>query len=203
MKKELNFFKVDNDYGFNQDRFSNLMMKMGGCAAVTACDSFIYFKKYKGLEKPYPYDTKAITKKDYTDFSNTIKPYLHPRMSGIDTLDIYIDGINDYLKDINETRLSISGFSADESMDKAKDFIISQIDNGYPVPCLILKHKSPLMKDFTWHWFLITGYNTFENTTMVKVVTYGIYQWFDLGTIWDTGYERKGGLIKFDIKSKT
>lgn len=203
MKKELDFFKVDNDYGFNQDRFSNLMMKMGGCAAVTACDSLIYFKKYKGLEGIYPYDTEAISKKDYISFSNIIKPYLHPRMSGIDTLDIYIDGVCDYLKDINETRLSLSGFPANESIENAKAFIISQVDNGYPVPCLILKHKSPLMKDFTWHWFLITGYNIFDDTTMVKVVTYGIYQWFDLSIIWNTGYARKGGLIKFDIKSKT
>ncbi|MCH5321391.1 MAG: hypothetical protein J1E36_06480 [Eubacterium sp.] len=198
MKKELDYFKVEGDYGFNQDKFTNLMMKMGGCAAVTACDSLIYFKKYKGIESLYPYDTNEISKKDYVDFSNIIKPYLHPRMSGVDKLDIYIDGLNDYLNDINETRIKLSGLSGDESIGTAKEFIAGQIDNGYPIPYLILKHKDPSMKDFVWHWFLITGYEILDSTTKVKVVSYGEYQWFDLDTLWNTGYSRKGGLIKFE-----
>ena len=197
MKKELNYFKVENDYGFNQDEFSNLIMKMGGCAAVTACDSLIYFKKYKGLESLYPYDTDVISKKDYVNFSNIIKPYLRPRLNGIDKLEIYIDGLNDYLNDIDETRIKLSSLSCDESIDTAKKFITEQIDNGYPIPCLILKHKDPSMKDFVWHWFLITGYEISDSTTKVKVVTYGKYQWLDLGILWNTGYPRKGGLIKF------
>ena len=33
---------------------------------------------------------------------------------------------------------------------------------------------------------------------MVKAVTYGNYEWLDLKELWDTGYEKKGGLILFD-----
>lgn len=42
MKTELNYFMIEGSYGSNQDWFSNFLMKMGGCAAVTACDSCIY-----------------------------------------------------------------------------------------------------------------------------------------------------------------
>ena len=49
-----------------------------------------------------------------------------------------------------------------------------------PVPYLLLKHKDPLLKDFVWHWFLLVGYEDFEDTFMVKTVTYGEYQWMDL-----------------------
>ena len=199
MKKELKFFKVDSDYGFNQERFSNLIMKIGGCAAVTVCDCFIYFKEYMGMEKLYPYDTDKISKKDYIAFSNVIKPYLHPRMSGINTLNIYIEGVNKYLADIGVTNLELNGFSGNEQINKAKEFIIHQIDCGYPIPCLVLKHKAPAMKDFVWHWFLITGYEILKNTMMVKIVSYGHYQWLDIRTLWDTGYSQKGGLIKFNF----
>lgn len=200
MKNELEYFNVDNDYGFNQERSSNLIMKIGGCAAVTACDSFIYLKKYRCAEKLYPFDTEKISKKDYISFSNTIKPYLHPRMSGINTLKIYIDGVSKYLEHIGETELKLSGFSGNEKIDKAKEFIARQIDAGYPIPCLTLRHKNAVMKDFVWHWFLITGYEIVENTMSVKIVSYGEYQWLDIATLWDTGYSQKGGLIKFEMK---
>ena len=199
MKKELGFFKVGNDYGFNQDRFSNIMMKMGGCAAVTACDSFIYFKKHKYLESLYPYDADIISKEDYIAFSNIIKPYLHPRISGIDSLEIYINGVNAYLSDIGEKRLALSGFSGNESTDSARNFIVSQINGGYPIPCLTLRHSNPALKDFVWHWYLITGYEITDKTTMVKLVSYGEYVMFDLNTLWNTGYSHRGGLIKFKI----
>ena len=48
MKKELDFFRVGRAYGGNQDWFADPMMRLGGCAAVTACDSSIYFDRYRG-----------------------------------------------------------------------------------------------------------------------------------------------------------
>ena len=199
MKKELNYFKIGNDYGFDQEKFTNIIMKAGGCAAVTACDSFIYFKKYRNMKNLYPYNAENVSKEDYINFSNTVKPYLHPRMSGIDSLEIFIDGVNAYLSDINEKGLAVSGFSGNESAESAKKFIISQIDGGYPVPCLVLKHSNPIMKDFVWHWFLITGYEVFGDTVMVKIVSYGEYIWVSLDVLWNTGYSRRGGLIKFAL----
>lgn len=201
MKKELQYFKVDNDYGFDQQKFSNLIMKIGGCAAVTACDSFIYFKKYMGLEKLYQGNEKTVSKKDYIAFSNIIKPYLHPRIRGINSLDIYIKGVNGYLSEIGETRLKLVAFSGNENIQNAKDFIISQINDGYPIPSLILRHSNSAMKDFVWHWFLITGYEIIDDVTMVKVVSYGEYKWLNLNTVWNTGHSRKGGLIKFKINN--
>lgn len=199
MKKELDFFTVGNDYGFDQDKFTGVVMKIGGCAAVTACDSFIYIKKYKNIESLYPYDASNVTKEDYIAFSNVIKPYLHPRMSGIDSLEIYIGGVNAYLADIGENRLKLSGFSGNESAESAEKFIISQIDGGYPIPCLVLRHSNPVLKDYVWHWFLITGYEVFGDTAMVKIVSYGEYMWLSLDALWNTGYSRRGGLIKFTL----
>ena len=54
MKKELEYFTIEEAFGGNQDWFTNVVMNIGGCAAATACDSCIYFAKYLGMEEWYP-----------------------------------------------------------------------------------------------------------------------------------------------------
>ena len=36
---------------------------------------------------------------------------------------------------------------------------------------------------------------------LVKAVTYGAYEWLDFAKLWNTGYDRKGGLILFKEKA--
>lgn len=235
---ELEYYTVSGSYGWNQEKFTDPMMKGGGCAAVTACDSLIYFSKYMGLTECCPIETSEITIKSYKAFSRVMKPYLHPRWQGIDSLDIYIDGLTDYLRDIGENRISIRGFSGNGSLEEAKKIVKSQIDKKIPLPCLNLKHKDSKFKDFEWHWFMLTGYWEYgddgENAggeatdadmhsaggeragsvrrrtqyseqgvghLMVKVVSYGEFVWLDFDELWQTGYERKGGLIIFDVEN--
>ena len=76
---------------------------------------------------------------------------------------------------------------------------MKQIDSGYPVPILNLNHKNKEFKDYTWHWFLLNGYEKTDNTLSVKAVTYSGYRWLDFGKLWDTGYTNKGGLVLYSI----
>ena len=50
MKKELEYFMIDGEFGGNQDWFTNIVMNVGGCGAATACDSCIYLAKYNGTD---------------------------------------------------------------------------------------------------------------------------------------------------------
>ena len=34
---------------------------------------------------------------------------------------------------------------------------------------------------------------------MAKAVTYGEWQWLDMDELWETGFEKKGGLILYDM----
>ncbi len=197
MKKELDYFRIGNTYGGNQDWFPDFMMKIGGCGALTACDSCIYLDLYKGTEL-YPYELQHLTKKDYIRFGMLMKPYLRPRWSGIDTLDIYMDGFQQYLSDRGCKTIGMTPFYGNRKASEAENTLKNQIDLGLPVPCLLLKHKSRALKDYEWHWFLLTGYETLEEKCMVKAVTYGGWQWLDLKELWDTGYERRGGLILYE-----
>ena len=83
MKKELPHFHIGNEYGGSQNWLTDLFMKIGGCATVTACDMAIYLKMYKGKDKLYPNDIENISRRDYNEFSKYMKTFLRPRISGI------------------------------------------------------------------------------------------------------------------------
>jgi hypothetical protein len=197
MKKELNYYTIGDSYGSCQDWFSDFWMKIGGCAAVAACDSCIFFAKTMGMTQLYPYDLENITREDFVRFGMEMKPYLRPRIGGIDKLEIYVDGFGTYLKEHGEDQLSMEAFSGENPVEEAKKRVMEQIDKEYLIPILTLKHRDPAMENYDWHWYLLTGYGLYDNRLMVKAVTYSHWRWVDFGKLWDTGYEKKGGLILY------
>lgn len=199
MKHELEHFTIGDSYGGNQDWFPTFMMRIGGCGAETACDSSVYFALHRGLETIAPENAAMLTRRDYVRFAYKMKPYLSPRRTGIDRLDIYIDGYAAYLRDCGETRLTMTPLDGTEPFDAASAAIVQQIDQGCPVPTLILNHRSKDFRDYVWHWFLINGYDETDDAFLVKAVTYSRYEWLDLRALWDTGYERRGGFVLYRV----
>ena len=199
MKRELEHFTIGDSYGGNQDWFPTFMMHIGGCGAETACDSSVYFALHRGLESIAPENAATLNKRDYIRFAYRMKPYLSPRRTGIDRLDIYIDGYAAYLRDCGETRLSMTPFDGAEPFEAAREAIIRQIDLGCPVPTLILNHRDKTFRDYVWHWFLINGYDETDTVFLVKAVTYSHYEWLDLRALWETGYERRGGFVLYHV----
>ena len=197
---ELNYFTIDGAIGWNQDWFKEWWMNKGGCAAVTACDLCLYLAREKGLAALYPFDAAHPRKEDYLLFSDIMKPYLRPRWSGIDTLEIYLSGLSAYLADIGISCIKGTGLEGTAPWQEAADLIRRQIDAGIPVPCLLLHHKDPAFDDFQWHWFNLAGYEEFDGEFHVKAITYGTFFWMDLKALWDTGHSRKGGLIEITIE---
>lgn len=200
VKKELPHFYIGESLGGQQEWYSRITdfgMNVGGCAAITACDCAIYFDKYFGL-KLYPFDVEKITREDYLRFGKLMEPYLYPRWSGVDKLEIYLEGFGRFLSD-RGIKIKMRGWSGENDVSSTQKIISAQIDGGYPIPCLMLKHKEATFQDYVWHWFILNGYDARENNFCVKAVSYGVGQWFDLEKLWQTGYESKGGLILFEI----
>ncbi len=200
MVHELDYFRIGDSYGFNQDIFPDLTIRLGGCAAITACESCIFMDLYQGTQNLYPFDKSRISSADYIRFVRMMKPYLRPRMSGIDRLEIYTEGLDRYLSDRGNTQLTMSHFSGEETAQDAREVIRRQIDRGFLIPCLLLLHQNKLLEDYSWHWFLLTGYEAYAGKFLVKVVSYGTWCWIDLDFLWQTGHTRKGGLVLFDKK---
>ncbi len=205
MKKELEYFWIGESYGGNQEWFTTFMMRIGGCAAETACDSCVYFAKILGKKHLYPYNLTEIKKEEYVAFSNIMKPFLTPRLGGVSRLELYTEGFEKYLDSVQEKTISLETLSGHRPLEEAKKEIKSQIDKNIPIPCLLLKHKNPKLQDYTWHWFLLIGYDDSakEKRLMVKTVTYSKAEWICLDELWDTGYAQRGGLILYRLASET
>lgn len=199
-KKELDYFQIEGAYGGNQRWMRDWWMHIGGCAALTACDVFLYCALHKGRPEWYPYDLNRLTKKDYRKFAMSMKLYLQPRKSGIKDLDTFMDGFHIYLEDTEATELMVSGFDGGESLEDAKRQLMRQIDSGMPAAYLMLRHQDRKFNFFEWHWFLVNGYEERTDGFYIKVATYGAAHWLCLDELWDTGYEEKGGLVFFDWK---
>ena len=146
MRRELEHFMIGNSYGGNQDWFRTFMMRIGGCGAETACDSSLYFAIHKGVEGIYPFDWENLSKGDYLDFAHMMEKYLWPRWSGIDKLSIYIDGYSKYLNDKGVSCISMDTLDGSETYEKAAATIKKQIDEGYPIPTLILNTRTVRLK---------------------------------------------------------
>ncbi len=200
MEKELPYYEVEGKYGWDQDDFPGFLMKMGGCAAVTACDSCIYLTLYKGITGLYPYDASQISREDYIQFAEEIKPYLHPRMGGINRLELYIEEFGEFLEQKKCSAVKMTPFHGTSSVGDAKEAVKRQINQGFPIPYLVLRHKDKALNDYVWHWFMLTGFRTDEKESFfVKAVSYGKALWMDFENLWDTGYENKGGMILFSF----
>lgn len=199
-KKILNYFTIDNTPGGNQDWLSEWDMNMGGCAAVTACDLCIFLARLSHREryrKLYPFNPENLSREDFMSFSSIMKPYLSPRYHGIDFLETYICGLYDYLRSAqNGDTLILEGMSGNVPYENFAEAVTDQIDRDLPIPFLLLNHRDIKLDDFQWHWFNLAGYDENEDGINILTVTYGEYQWFSLRNIYDTGYDRKGGIIR-------
>jgi hypothetical protein len=197
MRKELTYFNIDQSYGGNQDWFRDPIMKLGGCAAATACDSCIYLALHSNREHLYPYDYRKLDREAYVKFAMSMKPYLRPRLQGINKLSLYIEGFSQYLANVRENGIKLVEFSGEQSLDNAKAVIRQQLDHDRPIPYLLLRHKSWQMKDFVWHWFMVIGYEEQGDDFHVKIATYGNFHWLSLEELWNTGYSEKGGMVLY------
>lgn len=198
-KKELKYFNIGKAFGGNQKWMKDPWMHIGGCAALTTCDAFIYLALYRGRRELYDYDPRNLTKKDYVRFGMSMKPYLRPRETGIKDLDTYIYGVKAYLEDVGAEDIGVRGFRGSRSWEEAGEIIKKQIDEGIPVPYLMLKHRDKAFDFFEWHWFLVIGYEEREEGLYIKAATYGKPHILPMRQLWNTGYEEKGGLIIFSI----
>lgn len=195
MKHELEFLQIHGGYGANQSWFWDPLMRIGGCAAITACE----LSAYLSLQRPeyrnlYPYDPGQISRMDFIRFGRHMKHFISPRPRGVYKLSFYEDGFLEYA---NHTgiKLSMELVSGEQSYEEAAAFLKRKIDAGIPVPYLLLKHTDKEMDDFTWHWFTMTGYEEQEDRLYAIFATYGKRHRLDLEKLWDTGHEERGGMI--------
>ena len=102
-----------------------------------------------------------------------IMPYLHPRFTGIDTLELYTEGFSEYLHDVGEQSVSMHTLEGDAPVEEAVAQVIEQIDAGLPIAMLVLRHRNPRFNFYVWHWFILNGYEKRGHDFRVKATISG------------------------------
>ena len=166
MIKEIPYISIDGAPGVDQDTYPDLLMRVGGCAATVACESLLFFEM-KGLLPPLrPFAEQKLTRETYLSFLMEMKPHLHPRLTGVDTVGKYLEGFTSYLKahGITEADAAWSALfplrtiPGETDLAEAKRSLMEQLDRDIPVPDLTLLHEDRAFEDYGWHWFMLTGY---------------------------------------------
>ncbi|MFQ8601604.1 MAG: hypothetical protein ACLSAO_00830 [Anaerovoracaceae bacterium] len=202
-KVELPYFNVGKNYGSNQSWMMDPWMHLGGCAALTTCDVFIYMSMYKDRKDLYSLKSpsqRELDRKAYSKFAMSVKLYLEPRRTGIKDLKTYTDGVELYLKDTDVEDIELKSIEGSEPYEKIRMAVEESINKGMPLAYLMLKHKDKAFEFFEWHWFIVNGYEDKEDGFYIKAATYGKAHWLNLEKLWDTGYDHKGGIVLFDFK---
>lgn len=196
--KEIPYITVGNDYGGDQNKLNTYFQRLGACGAVSVADTFIHLaaksEKYRCLN---PGGAWNLTQDEFQTYLNGVKKYLYPRLGGISSLQVYMDGALCYAKEKGMQNLQAKALSASESVEEAKDWVRSAIDGGSCISFLLLKHQDPSLEEYTWHWFVITGYEETDTAFTVQIATWGKRHYLDFDRLWDCGNTDKGGLVFF------
>lgn len=195
-RHELDYIRIGDALGGVQDWLPSWKMNRGGCAAVTTCDLCIYLARQKDFPALYPFDLENLTKEDFIRFTDVMEPYLGPGPRGVDSLEMYLTGLEGYWRSVGYNGLRVEGLSATAPYEEAEALVRTQVDAGLPVPYMLGRHWDSAFEDFEWHWFNLAGYEETPASLLVKAVTYGKGHWLNLRRLWDTGAEPRGGLIR-------
>ena len=194
MIRVLPHYFIGEHCGIDQDWFPGFWMRIGGCGAVTACEICIYLARFRGRRELCPFDPKHITRADALAFGEIMRPYLHPRVSGIDKTEIFMDGFRAYLAS-RGTALTMESLEGDAPYAAAETAARTRIDRGMPVAYLMLLHRDKALDDYMWHWFVLNGYEDGPEGFRVRALTFGEEKWMDFAHLWDTRRSPRGGMV--------
>lgn len=197
---ELSYFRIGHAAGGSQEWMQDPWMRLGGCAALAAVDSCIYFTLFCGKKRLCPFDVHHLTRDQYRSFAMIMKPFLRPRFQGVSKLSLYVDGMNAYLRERKNDQLRMEMFPTGQDLMEAQKVLTAQLDQKMIVPFLLLKPISREWRDYRWHWFLLAGYRREEDRLFVKAITYGSSRWLSFEGLWDTVHADNGGMILYHFQ---
>lgn len=193
--KELEFINIAGGYGADQNKLATYFQRLGGCGAVTAADASIYLSKtFPRLQGLYTGPKEPISQADYQTYFEEVKRFLHPRIGGISRLETFADGFRAFAES-KGVAVETTLFHGEKPYPAAEAFVRSALDAGYPLAYLLLLHQNPAFADYTWHWFLLTGYEARSDGFQVQIATFGKRHVLPLAPLWDTGHPKQGGMV--------
>lgn len=145
-------------YGGDQDWFSREIQRKAGCASVAGANLAAYYAaNFAGASSLYKGSANPFRKDEYISAMEDMYRYMTPGPVGFP----YPERFASQFGAFAESRgVSVKPrlFMKAKGYEKCADFVRAALDEGHPVPLLILHHRAARLTDDNWHWVTITGW---------------------------------------------
>jgi hypothetical protein len=180
-------------YGGSQDWFYKKMQRDAGCASVSAAniaacyDIGIRPDRVRGEDRIYVIDT-------YMKLMEEMYGYMTPGPMGFPDTQKYQYRFLRFAAEHGRRFRSreLKGWKKDA---EALQFIREALTENNPVAILVLTHRAPEMRDNTWHWMTISGYD--DEKGMLILSNYGKKETQDAAMLLENHPENRMTLVSF------
>lgn len=182
-------------FGCNQQWYSTFWQRLSGCGPSVATTLLIYLQRSGKIH----FAVSGYDQKDCKLVMDDIWSYVTPTRHGVNTSDIFCEGIQRFAKDqgfaIACDRLVFSRFDEPRpALNEAVQFIADGLAQDCPVAFLNL-HNGKVKNLESWHWVSIVG---LDHDASLEKVTLTIFDGdkadlIDFKTFYET--TKKGGAL--------
>ena len=199
-KNTLDFIKIRNGYsmtlGANQYWFNQKFAALSGCGPTTASEILAFLSKQfpQSMQGIYPDDINALEREAFVRFMQEVRTLVKPGVMGLTDINFYTEQT---IKFAFERGVSLAAKQLDLSLtvSEALQEIADVIDQGRPLALLVLTNPHPDIRDYTWHWMTIIGYNKEEKT--ILIATHGAPHTLNFDHVWVNEGGHKTGIVHF------
>lgn len=199
-KNTIDFIKIKDGksewLGANQYWFNQKFAALSGCGPTTASEILAFLaKKYPSIMRGiHPEGFGPLERKEFVRFMQEVRAFVKPGVMGLTDINFYTDQTINYAES-RGIRLTAKQIDAGESTEAAFREVTAVIDNGLPLALLILSNPHPDIREYTWHWMTIIGYDKKEST--ITVATHGRAHVLRFNNVWVNSGGHKTGIVHF------
>ncbi len=176
IKNKLDFIKIYDGHsetiGANQYWFNQKFAALSGCGPTTASEILAYLtQRYpEATQGLYPHGNERFDRRTFVQFMQEVREYVKPTMMGLTDIDFYTDQT---IRFAGSRDVQLEARQIDPELDAsdALNSVAETIDGGLPLAMLILTNPNPDIREYTWHWMTIIGYDKSNGT--VTIATHG------------------------------
>ncbi len=199
-RNTLDFIKIkdgrQDTLGANQYWFNQKFAALSGCGPTTASEILAYLaKKYPNTMRGIHAEaTGELERKTFVQFMQAVREFVKPGMMGLTDIDFYTRETLNYAQ---SRGIALSAKQIDTRLGDQAAFrhVADTIDAGLPLALLILTNPHPDIREYTWHWMTVIGYDRDDET--IIVATHGRPHVLRFENVWVNGGGHKTGIVYF------
>lgn len=184
-------------YGGNQEWFLRSFQRKAGCASVTGANLAAYYSsQFSVCASLYEGQTDCFSKEEFISGMEAVYRYMTPGPAGFPVAQRFANRFLRFAADRGVNFQAHTMFSRN-SWEERLAFVKTSIAQKNPVALLILRHRAPEMKENTWHWVTITGWEQDANGEKVIFSNYGVREQYNAQMLFENHPQNVIKMVRF------